>query len=309
MLACSALVGAVRAGPTFKVLYHERLELESRADVDGQQHLSFDAYGRRFDLDLEPNDDIGQAVSANRSDIKPFRGTVAGQPGSWVRLTHTRDGWRGLLSDGHELYAIDPENELAAVAVQPLTAPSSSAPVMYRLADTLMPLGAGFCGTDTDESVTSGAGRPTALKAFTRIAEDLAAQASGIPARRLVVGVVADHQFVDKIGADPEGAIVARMDIVDGIWSAEVGIRIELAPLTIFSRPQDPFSATTVPSGLLDELRSYRGGLSAHAPEADMHAAIATTATVTRSMMATNAFLLAAEALDECTKETRLGQK
>ena len=34
----------------------------------------------------------------------------------------------------------------------------------------------------------------------------------------------------------------------------------------------------------------------------------ATTATVTRSMMATNAFLLAADSYD-CTKETRLGQK
>lgn len=264
VLACFALVGAVKAAPPFTVLYHERLELESRADVGGQQHLSFDAYGRRFDLDLEPNDDIGHAVSANRSDIKPYRGTVAGQPGSWVRLTHTRDGWRGLLSDGHELYAIDPESELAAVAVQPLTATSSSAPAMYRLADALMPLGAGFCGTDTDESVTSGPERPTALKAFTRIAEDLAAHAAAIPTRRLVVGVVADHQFVDKIGADPEGAIVARMDIVDGIWSAEVGIGIALAPLTIFPRLQDPFSATTVPAGLLAELRSYRGGLSAH---------------------------------------------
>jgi hypothetical protein len=264
VLACFALVGAVEAGPAFKVLYHERLELESRADVDGQQHLSFDAYGRRFDVDLEPNDDIGHAVSANRSDIKPYRGTVAGQSGSWVRLTHTRNGWRGLLSDGHELYAIDPESELAAVAVQPLADPSSSAPIMYRLADTLMPLGAGFCGTDTDESVTSGPERPTALKAFTRIAEDLSAHAPTIPTRRLVVAVVADHQFVDKIGADPEGAIVARMDIVDGIWSSEVGIRIALAPLTIFPRLQDPFSTTTVPTGLLAELRSYRGGLSAH---------------------------------------------
>lgn len=34
----------------------------------------------------------------------------------------------------------------------------------------------------------------------------------------------------------------------------------------------------------------------------------ATTATVTRSMMATNAFLLVADSFD-CTKETRLGQK
>lgn len=263
-LACLALIGAAEAAPAFKVLYHERLDLESHADANGQQHVSFDAYGRRFDLDLEPNDGIGHAVSVDRPDIKPYSGSVEGQSGSWVRLTHTRDGWRGLLFDGQELYAIDPESELTNVAVQPLTSPSSSAPVMYRLADALMPLGAGFCGTVTDESVTSGPGRPTALKAFTHIAEELSTQASEIPTRRLVVGVVADHEFVDKIGSDPEGAIIARMAIVDGIWSSEVGIRIALAPITIFPRLQDPFTATTVPTNLLAELRGYRGGLSAH---------------------------------------------
>jgi hypothetical protein len=244
------------------VLYHERLRLESHAANGGQQ-LSFDAYGRHFDLDLEPNDGIRGGVPAGRSDIKPFRGTVAGQAGSWVRLTQTRDGWRGMLYDGHALYAIDPESELTAAA-QPPAAPGSSAPAIYRLADALVPLGAGFCGTVTDESVTPGPDEPTALAAFKYMAGELSAQGGRIPTRRLVVGVVADHQFVDTIGTDPEGAIIARMDVVDGIWSSQVGITIALAPLQIFPRLQDPFSATTVPVDLLAEVSAYRAGLSAH---------------------------------------------
>jgi hypothetical protein len=75
---------------------------------------------------------------------------------------------------------------------------------------------------------------------------------------------VADHTFTDAIGSDPEGAIVARWDIVDGIWSSEVGIKIVLAPITILSDTNDRFSATTVSGDLLKEVAGYRAGLSAH---------------------------------------------
>src|SRR5690242_2161319 len=91
-LAC-LLVGTVTAAPTFKVLYHERLDITPRVDINGQQHVSFDAYGRHFDIDLELNDNIARGVPADRPDIQPYRGTVAGQAGSWVRLTRSRDGW------------------------------------------------------------------------------------------------------------------------------------------------------------------------------------------------------------------------
>src|SRR5580698_11388067 len=141
VLACLALFRTATGAPAFQVLYHERLEITPRVDAKGQQHVSFDAYGRHFDVNLELNENIRRGVSAERSDIKPYRGTVAGQTGSWVRLTQTRDGWRGVISDGHELYAIEPENELqAALASSPGVGgiSSSATPVMYRLADALM---------------------------------------------------------------------------------------------------------------------------------------------------------------------------
>ena len=73
------------------------------------------------------------------------------------------------------------------------------------------------------------------------------------------MSVVADHQFADAIGDDPEGAIIARMDIVDGIFSAQVGVKIALAPLTVFRHAPDPFTATSVPADLLAEVSRYRG--------------------------------------------------
>jgi hypothetical protein len=266
-LACVTLTGTVTAAPAFKVLYHERLDIAARIGSRGEQGVSFDAYGRHFDIDLEPNDNIAQAVPADRSDIKPYRGTVAGQAGSWVRLTQTRDGWRGIVNDGHDLYAIEPADEMKATAVQPLPdAGATSTPVMYRLADAIM-TGAGVCGTDIAGAAAplSGTGRTTALKAFTRVATDLSLKdTTGVATRQLVVGVVADHTFTDAIGPDPAGAIVARWDIVDGIWSSQVGIKIRLAPLTIMTDTDDRFSTTTVATDLLQEVAGYRAGLSAH---------------------------------------------
>jgi hypothetical protein len=267
VLACLTLVGTVTAAPTFKVLYHERLDITPRVDANGQQHVSLDAYGRHFDIDLELNANIARGVSADRSDIKPYRGTVAGQAGSWVRLTRSRDGWRGVISDGQDVYAIEPAGEMKQTAVQPLPAGgSSSVPIIYRLADAILPEGAGFCGTDTAAGASfSGTGRSTAQKAFTRLASDLSMKdTTGVATRQLVVNVVADHTFTDAIGSDPEGAIVSRWDIVDGIWSSQVGIEIVLAPITILTDADDPFSSTTSAATLLAEVGGYRAGLPAH---------------------------------------------
>jgi hypothetical protein len=266
VLACLALFRVATAAPAFQILYHERLEMISRVDAKGQQHVTFDAYGRHFDLNLESNENIRRAVSADRSDIKPYRGTISGQAGSWVRLTQTRDGWRGVVYDGHELYAIEPESAVKEAVAQPSSSAaggsSSSAPVMYRLADTLMPDGAGYCGTDLDESLTSSAARPTALKEFTHIAKDLSMKdTSTVTTKQLVVGVVADHQFGDAIGSDPQGEIVSRMDVVDGIWYSQVGIEIVLGPITVLTDVNDTFSETTDPNTLLAEVASYRGSL------------------------------------------------
>ncbi|HEY0341447.1 MAG TPA: M12 family metallo-peptidase [Steroidobacteraceae bacterium] len=272
VLACLALFRIATAAPAFKILYHERLEIVPRVDAQGQQHVSFDAYGRHFDVDLESNENIRRGVSANRSDIRPYRGAVAGQAGSWVRLTHTRDGWRGVIFDGHELYAIEAEDEVRSAmssstgsSLSSGGASSSSAPVMYRLADTLMPYNTAYGGTaEESDSITPDPGgtQGTALNAYSSITKDISNKdTSTATTKQLVVGVVVDHEFTDSVGSDPEGAIVARMDIVDGIWSSQVGIQIVLGPVRVLPDATDTFSATTVPANLLAEVATYRGKL------------------------------------------------
>src|SRR5579872_5355880 len=146
-----SLPAVAGAAVPYKVLNHEAVQIQSRAG-GAHQHLSLAAFGKQFELSLQPNDSIQRAVPNGRPDIQPLAGTVDGQPGSWVRMTRTRAGWRGMLFDGQELYAIEPVGDVAEALVQPHP-DSATAPVMYRLADAIMTVSSGFCATvDADGS-------------------------------------------------------------------------------------------------------------------------------------------------------------
>lgn len=274
-VGCIALCGLAAAAqadasPTFKVLYHEAVKIESHATSARQQRMHLEAYGKDFNILLEANDGIRRAVPAARPDIQPLKGSVEGQAGSWARLTRSRTGWRGMVFDGRELYAIEPAANVADAVVQPLTTSSPTDPVMYRLADTLMTVGPAFCQTvAADDTVSSdppaaqpsngGAepGRTSAKAMFNAIAQDLSSPTAEFPSERLMTGVVADYEFVQEYFSDPEGEIVARMDIVDGIFSTQVGVKISLAPITLIQTPDEPFTKTGA-SDLLSQLRQYR---------------------------------------------------
>lgn len=263
VLAITA-AGAASATPrTMSILYHEVVDLgkEQAARTTGAsteqpaQRISFEAYGRRFDLVLEPNERLRGAIRGAPKQIRPLRGIVEGSPNSWVRLTRDADGsWSGMIVDGAEVYAIEPAANVAEAAVQPL-AESDSTPVMYRLADTLLSLGPNFCGTSTTDEP------PTALATFETLTEELQAQtAEAALTRKLRVGVVADYQFAQYFRSrsmNPEEAIVARMNIVDGIFSSQLGLKVELAQPELLGQADTSFTRTDA-SRLLDELRSYR---------------------------------------------------
>jgi hypothetical protein len=263
------------AAPAFRILYHEAIRPQTQQVSGHTRSMTFEAYGRQFNFALQPNEAIRRAVPAGRSDIEPLSGHVEGQPGSWVRMTHTRTGWHGMLSDGHELYAIEPAADVAAAVVQPLVGTSGSTSVMYRLKDALLPVGPAFCeilnidgspyvGGDAVSSSNDSAtqGRVTAKMLFNSVVKDVVTPVAG-PDLELTVGVVADYEFYQAFSDDPEGTIISRMDIVDGIWSSQVGVKISLSPLTVLQTAKEPFTKT-VPADLLSQVRQYR---SSHAAQ------------------------------------------
>src|SRR5262245_22740190 len=90
-LACYASADAM-AAPAFRILYPEAIHPQTHLVSGHTRSMAFEAYGRQFNLSLQPNSAVSRAVPAGRSDIEPLSGAVEGQPGSWVRMTHTRTG-------------------------------------------------------------------------------------------------------------------------------------------------------------------------------------------------------------------------
>lgn len=259
----------VIAAPHAQILYHESIRPQTKQVAGHTRSMSFEAYGRQFNFQLSANPAVQRAVPADRTDIEALRGRLEGLPGSWVRMTHSRSGWRGLISDGEELYAVEPANEVADSVVQPLADSSSSASVVYRLKDTLLPDVAGHCqvlNADGTPYVGSEVDAPqaqvTAKMLVQSIAKDAVNNFPNGPDLELTVGVIADYELYQKMSDDPEGAIIARWDIVDGIWSEQVGIKISLAPLTVLKSTNEPFTRTD-PNSLLAQVRTYRHSSSA----------------------------------------------
>lgn len=250
------------AGEDFRILYFEPLtplpggEFMTAQKKGGEstlpRTLSFDAYGRRFDLSLERNGRVMQ--DANATAIA-YRGSLTGQPDSWARLTSIGDELHGLVWDGNDLYVIEPVGEAREFMVVPL-APTQDGNLIYRLSDTLMGLGTDFCdATDISPDALSNG-----LEAFKATTSDLKAhaviqQAAGATSG-LRISVLADGWLRTRYpgAAELNNALQVRLNNVDGIFSAQLGVEIQVTGITLYDRGTDGFSDTLVASELLDEL-------------------------------------------------------
>ena len=103
-----ALAMHAAANP-LRITHAEPLRLQSSAAASQtlsttEQRLTFDAFGRRFDLELEPNVRLLAEMSPLRlqqlDHVQLLRGRIRGNPGSWVRLTLIDGQYVGAMWDG-----------------------------------------------------------------------------------------------------------------------------------------------------------------------------------------------------------------
>jgi hypothetical protein len=265
-----AATGAIAANGVddFRILYAESFPAAAAAStVAGSSlkatddpllgGLSFDAYGRRFNLALERNARVMQYAG---SDGTAYLGTVSQLPGSWLRLTRTGGDIHGLIWDGSELYVIEPTGEAQAFMVAPpATTPGSH--VIYRLSDTLVDLGAGYCSAVDDAASDPAA---TGLTTFKSMADELKSQlvlqqAAGAT-RSLNLSALGDASFLARYSSASAArdAVLVRLNNVDGIFSGQVGVELRISSVDLYDGTTDPFTSTTVPGSLLNEVGRVR---------------------------------------------------
>lgn len=256
----------------FRILYAEPLKAQQpparsaplAADSNSPTSMSFEAYGRHFDLKLQSNERLFAELPASQRKwlraYSIYRGSVAGVTGSWVRLTRTGSELEGMIWDGNDLYTIEPARRARRHMIDPAAA-EGDVSVIYRLSDTLSDLEPQFCTVLTPAANTTSLDAYQALVSELRANEALAAAAA--VTGQIQVAVLGDFEFSSDHPADAESTVVTRMNVVDGIFSDQVGIHIVVASVNVFETDTDPFTATTVPSELLNQLADHKNATAA----------------------------------------------
>jgi hypothetical protein len=269
-LVIVASANAFAAPPSAQLLHHEAISINAHKSGTAER-VSFDGFGKHFDITMQPNERVRGALKSNPNGIVPLRGTIDGIAHSWARLTRSTDGrWQGLLSDGQEIYAIEPAADVQSMAVEPI-AMADLTPVMYRLSDLIVEWTPGFC-----EALPAGE-KTTALDTFKALgAEVVAAEATGgVPTKQLSIGIVGDYKFTsysyfNSGSMTPTQAVIARMNNVDGIFSDQVGVAINVPTITLQTTDSGQFTKTDSKQ-LLDQVRAFRHGSAEHSTRGLTH--------------------------------------
>jgi len=215
--------------------------------------LQFEALGRSFDLQLETNERVIAGLSAAQRPVGlgVYRGRLANNPDSWVRVVVYAGMPRGVIWDGVEMYAIEApgDGQLA-----------STSPVVYRLADAYIEPGTMQC---SDGSLAGNSATVwTQLAAANKTALALAPGAVS----EISMSAIGDYEFTSAKGGDATAtvAIATRLNNVDGFFSEQLGVQINVQLIETHASAADPFGDTLVADNLLSELSEYRLQTPAH---------------------------------------------
>jgi hypothetical protein len=259
---CSSVTGSAFAldRADSQILYFEPVQLTAPSNVGQQKssstrELQFDAYGRRFAVTLEPNNRLSSLLQtkSGSSPLALYRGSVNGAPGSWARISIAAGKIQGMLWYGAELYVIEPVAELqGSLPANAVADPDATA--IFRLKDVVMAPGAASCGSDTSTTASKGSDAYSAMLAELKGSPAIM-QAVGAT-KRLEISMLGDGLFMNRFNNATlaREEILRRVNLIDGIFSSQLGIEISVPSIDI----GDSLSATTSASSLLNELGDLR---------------------------------------------------
>lgn len=217
--------------------------------------VQFEADGLRHTLTLRPNEQMELLTARLGSRVAAYTGQAGPYAGSWAAITRIGNRWSGIWYDGGEYFGVDSAGALAQASPDAATRPPDSL-MVFRLRDVLWEDMA--LENDTLHSPVTGA----------QLARDLAPLALTFPLdepqRRLDVAVVGDALLASQDGEDAEANLLARLNVIDGLFASQLGVRVAAGSVTLYtSREDEPFGRTTNASDLLDEVSAWRHGNAA----------------------------------------------
>ncbi|MBB6096240.1 hypothetical protein HNQ60_005162 [Povalibacter uvarum] len=256
------LFGVLTHANDFRVLYAEEIDLPvavqagpnlATAKPQLAPAVSIAAYGRQFDLQLESNDALVRTAPTVLAGKSLFRGTIAGMPGSWIRMTASDGEVHGAIWDGTDYYIVAPASQVqphmdSAPGLRP------DATMIYRLSDTVGGVSGGSC-TVVEGATERGAALTQYLSMVRELKSAASAAAAGIPLQ-IEVALLGDKEFAAAY-PDAQAAMLARINIVDGIFTQQVGVSIIPTDFVVSDGADSPLIATAAPT-LLEQVSTLR---------------------------------------------------
>ncbi len=222
------------------------------------QRTQLSVYGSQLTLRLEHNKPLTESLPAQASGPTLLRGSLEGKPQSWARLTKTNAGTYGLIWDGAELYVIEPSADIRSALAVSLPVPNSET-VIFKLSDTTIDLGAEYCGSHQAATANVDTGLAT-YQAIAGELSDQTASATGGPTLILELQALADAAVRARYSSDQAArdAIMVRLNNIDGIFSAQMGLQIHAANVTVYDQDSTALSASSSADTLLNSLGQLR---------------------------------------------------
>ena len=250
---CAAVLLAATAWPTLNeaagglVPQHSE-ELRPALKVasnGGAATLRFSAFGRDFRLQLSHNRRLAQVAAG--SSVRLYKGIIEGVPGSWVRIALHGELPRGMIWDGHELFVVD----AAAAGVNY----GAAGTVMFKLSDAVLEQGVSFTGDAVEKPRDAAA-------AYGAMLGELRARKlqAGVATEGVEISILGDAAYLARYASESQAhdAILTRINNVDGIFSSQLGVELQVVSVNLTGEFTTELSATTDPSALLENLAQSR---------------------------------------------------
>lgn len=224
--------------------------------VQRSGRVQLDLGGRLFDLELQPNDvrapgyvEIDRTargpVRLKTAKAATFKGTVAGDPGSVVRLLILPGLLQGYIKTGKEWFFIDPLLKYAKGR------PASEI-VVFDEGD-VRPEAAGLCGIG---ELSSTAARLHKVMPDRSAGGSVRLVTAAATYRRIDLATDADYEYYSLYGANVNSQIQGVVNQIDGIYKPELGLTVRIVYQSVWSTISDPYTFSDS-AALLNQFRNY----------------------------------------------------
>ncbi|MEO8647668.1 MAG: FG-GAP-like repeat-containing protein [Acidobacteriota bacterium] len=191
-----------------------------------EQVLSIQPHDIRSDRYHADNEQVIGMVPMDPSEINTYKGSIAGDPLSEVRLTIENGAISGFFDVRGRRYFIEPASKYSAGA-------SAEDAVVYTESDVLnkTPF---YCDADLPTQIEYGNGLVQAQSL------------DGAQANKVIeLATDADYEYVNVFGgaSQANSQILSLLNMVEGTYSAELGLSISVVYQHTWTAP-DPFGST-----------------------------------------------------------------